>query len=238
MKRNSPLNQLVLNLGHRTGFERSDLFVSECNVNAVKWLERWPDWPSLGLVIWGPEASGKSHLGKVWCDKSDSALLFPDDFDLNEPPDIVKNNKNILIDGAELIIENSKRERSLLHVYNLINERRGHMLFCARTPPGRWGIKLADLSSRLNSLPVTKIALPDDKVLAAVLLKLFTDRQLKVEKGVIDFAISRMERSFRAADELASIVDKIALVMRRPVTIPLLSEVFSEIEKNKLERES
>ena len=55
---------------------------------------------------------------------------------------------------------------------------------------------------------------------------------------MIDFSISRMERSFRAAEELASIVDKIALVMRRPVTIPLLSEVFSEIEKNKLERES
>ena len=235
MTRNSLLNQLVLNLGHRTGFQRSDLFVSECNINAVNWLERWPNWPAPGLVIWGPESSGKSHLGKVWSDKSGSAVLFPDDFDLNEPPDIVESNKNVLVDRAELIIENSTRERSLLHVYNLINERKGHMLFCARTPPGRWGIKLADLSSRLNSLPVTEIALPDDKGLAAVLLKLFSDRQLKVERDVINFAISRMERSFKAAEDLASIVDKKALVMRRPVTIPLLSEVFSEIEEIKLE---
>jgi chromosomal replication initiation ATPase DnaA len=74
------------------------------------------------------------------------------------------------------------------------------------------------------------IASPDDRILEAVLLKLFSDRQLEVGIEVIQFAITRMIRTFAAAEKLVHTVDRTALATKRRVTIPLLREVFETME--------
>ncbi len=221
--------QLVLDLGHRTALGRTDFLVSQCNSDAVAWVDRWPEWPVPGLVIWGPAASGKSHLGRVWRARAGALMITADDLDHREPPELVGDVGALYVDGADRIAGDAKRERVLLHVYNLIVGQGGHILFSARTPPGRWVIGLADLSSRLNALPAVTIAPPDDAVLGAVLLKLFTDCQLQVGVDVIQFAVTRMERSFEAAERLVTAVDTAALASQRRVTIPLLSEVLPRV---------
>ena len=75
----------------------------------------------------------------------------------------------------------------------------------ARRPPARWPIALPDLASRLRAAPAAAIGPPDDALLAAVLVKHFADRQVRVAPGVIGFAVRRMERSFAAAAALAGI---------------------------------
>jgi chromosomal replication initiation ATPase DnaA len=153
-------------------------------------------------------------------------MITAEDLDNREPPDLAGEVGAVYVDGADRIAGDAKRERVALHVYNLIAEQGGHILFSARTPPGRWTIALADLSSRLNALPAVTIAPPDDAVLGAVLLKLFTDRQLNVGIDVIQFAVTRMERSFEAAERLVTALDTAALASQRRVTIPLLREVL------------
>lgn len=218
--------QLVLDLGHRPALGRADFLVSRCNADAVAWIDRWPEWPAPGLVIWGPAASGKSHLGQVWRARAGAPMITADDLDNREPPDLAGEVGAVYVDGADRIAGDARRERVALHVYNLIAGQGGHILFSARTPPGRWAIGLADLRSRLNALPAAAIAPPDDAVLGAVLLKLFTDRQLQVGVDVIQFAVTRMERSFEAAERLVSAVDAAALAAQRRVTVPLLREVL------------
>lgn len=218
--------QLVLDLGHRPALGRADFLVSRCNADAVAWIDRWPEWPAPGLVIWGPAASGKSHLGQVWRARAGAPMITADDLDNREPPDLAGEVGAVYVDGADRIAGDARRERVALHVYNLIAGQGGHILFSARTPPGRWAVGLADLRSRLNALPAAAIAPPDDAVLGAVLLKLFTDRQLQVGVDVIQFAVTRMERSFEAAERLVSAVDAAALAAQRRVTVPLLREVL------------
>ena len=221
--------QLVLDLGHRPALGRADFLVSQCNADAVAWIDRWPDWPAPGLVIWGPAASGKSHLGQVWRARAGAPMITADDLDTREPPDLAGEVGAVYVDGADRIAGDARRERVALHVYNLIAEQGGHILFSARTPPGRWQLALADLSSRLNALPAAAIAPPDDAVLGAVLLKLFSDRQLNVGVDVIQFAVTRMERSFEAAERLVAALDAAALASQRRVTIPLLREVLPRV---------
>ncbi len=153
-------------------------------------------------------------------------MITSADLDIREPPDLAGELGAVYFDGADTIAGNPERERAALHLYNLIAERGGHILFSARTPPGRWAIGLADLGSRLNALPAAAIAPPDDAVLGAVLLKLLTDRQLHVGVDVIQFAVTRMERSFEAAERLVAAVDAAALAAQRRVTVPLLREVL------------
>jgi chromosomal replication initiation ATPase DnaA len=156
-------------------------------------------------------------------------LVVATDLDDREPPDLAGEHGVVYFDGADSIAGNPQRERVALHVYNLIAERGGHILYSARTPPARWQLGLADLRSRLNALPVAAIAPPDDVVLGAVLLKLFTDRQLSVGVDVVQFAVTRMERSFEAAEHLVTAVDRVALASQRRVTIPLLREVLPRV---------
>ena len=230
MTRTGTPDQLALDLRYRPALGRADFLVSQCNADAVAWIDRWPDWPAPGLVIWGPAASGKSHLGQVWRARAGApiARTAAGPGRWRWPASDAGTGPAVYVDGADTIAGNPERERVALHVYNLIAERGGHILFSARTPPGRWQITLADLRSRLNALPAVTIAPPDDAVLGAVLLKLFSDRQLQVGAEVIQFAITRMERSFEAAERLVSAVDAAALASRRRVTVPLLRQVFRQ----------
>lgn len=224
---NGPAAQLVLDLGHRPALGRDDFLVSQCNEAAVAWIDRWPDWPAPGLVVCGPPASGKSHLGQVWRARAGAAAVTPADLDAGEPPDLVAGQCAVFIDGADTIAGEPRREQTALHLYNLLANAGGHLLFAARTPPARWPIGLPDLRSRLNALPVAAIDAPDDAVLGAVLLKHFADRQLVVGGDVIQFAVARMERSFEAAEHLVAAVDRAALQAQRRVTVPLIREVLA-----------
>ena len=55
----------------------------------------------------------------------------------------------------------------------------------ARAPARDWAIALPDLSSRLGACAHVALAAPDDALLAAVLAKLFADRQVTVPDTLI-----------------------------------------------------
>jgi chromosomal replication initiation ATPase DnaA len=116
----------------------------------------------------------------------------------------------------------------LLHLYNCVVEAAASLLLVAREPPASWPIALPDLASRLRAAPVAAIAPPDDALLAAVLVKHFADRQVRVAPGLIGFLLRRMERSFAAAGALAARLDRLALGAGRPITVPLARRALAE----------
>jgi chromosomal replication initiation ATPase DnaA len=99
-------------------------------------------------------------------------------------------------------------------------------LLTGRTPPARWPLALPDLRSRLAALPVAALAPPDDAVLEAVIVKLFADRQLRVEPDVVRFLANRIDRSFAAVAEAVAALDRAALAHGRAVTVPLVRSVL------------
>lgn len=221
--------QLTLDLGHRPAQGRDDFFVTPCNANAVGWIDRWPDWPSPGLVLWGPAASGKTHLAAVWRVQSDASLANIEALTEREPPEVLGTTNCLIVDFGNNARVPSKLEEPLLHLYNLTVERGGKLLITSRTPPARWDIGLADLSSRLRAMVAVAIDPPDDELLSAVLLKQFDDRQLAVGTDIVAYAVTRMERSFDAAHRLVDMIDREALTQRKRVTLPLAREVIERM---------
>ena len=222
-----PVRQLALDLGHRPALGHDDFLVAPCNRDAVAWLDRWPDWPMGGLAIHGPAASGKSHLVAVWRARTGAAALTPSDLDAASLDDRLKGGAVALDDAEPGIVGHAARERALLRLYNGLRESGGTLLIAAETPPARWAVALADLRSRLAALPAAAVGAPDDALIAAVLVKLFADRQLKVGGEAIEFLVARMERSFAAARRLVAAIDAEALASRRPVTVPLVRKVVA-----------
>ncbi len=222
--------QLTLELGHRPALGQGDFLVSASNADAVAWLDRWPDWPAGGLALWGPPGCGKSHLVNVWRARSGARLLSAGELSGGELSGEVRS---LAEEGAAHVVLDrggapmgDHGERSLNHLYNLLREAGGTLMLAGRQPPARWPIGLADLRSRLVALPAVEVMAPDDDLIGGLLVKLFADRQVAVERPVIDYLVARMERSFDAARRLVDAIDRDALSRGRRITVPLVAEVL------------
>jgi chromosomal replication initiation ATPase DnaA len=215
---------MILDLPQRPALGIGDLFVSPSNEQAVGWIDRWPAWPSHALLISGPPASGKTHLAYVWQAKSEAPrLLYAD---LASAGGVLEAGNNLVIEDIDIDLADAACEEALLHAFNWTRERGGSLLMTARTPPAQWQPHLADLSSRLRSVHLAEITPPDDSLLAALMLKLIDDRQLKVSSDVLLFLLGRTDRSFAAISRLVEALDQASLAKRQKITIPLAKEVL------------
>jgi chromosomal replication initiation ATPase DnaA len=200
-----------------------DFLVSGSNRQAAGLINAWPDWPDPIAVLSGPQGSGKSHLVNVWRAMSGAVALPAQALAeavahvLDRPPPIAIED----FDAARV------DENAAFHLINLARERCFDLLITARRPPGEWRIGLPDLRSRLRSAALVTIEEPDEALLSAVLVKLFADRQLGVEPGVIGYLMKRMERSMAAAQSLVAALDRAALAEKRAVTTALAAKLFA-----------
>jgi chromosomal replication initiation ATPase DnaA len=219
------VTQLTLDLPRRTTFSRSDFLVSDCNITAVDWIDRWPVWPCAALVVHGPPGCGKTHLCHLWRERASAVILAGEELTEAALAGLFRRAPlRISVDNAD-----RAPERALLHLYNFCLERGGNLLITTRSAPGLWTLKLDDLRSRLRSAIVVGIEVPDDALLGAVLFKHFADRQLRVSPDVIAYVTRRIERSFTAAEAFAARLDSTALSGGKRVTIPLARRVLSEL---------
>lgn len=218
--------QLVLDLPHRPAMGADDFLVSACNEAAVELVDAWPAWENRVQLIEGPAGSGKSHLANVWRLKTGAEILDPTTLSVDQ------------VTGFDLshglVLENLDRkqfdEKALFHLLNLSRERGFDVLLTARVPPSRWELELPDLISRLRAVPVAQIGMPDDALLAAVLLKHFSDRQLNVEPHVLKFLAHRMIRSMEAVRELAALIDRAALSTGKKITRQFAGEILEQFQ--------
>ncbi len=218
--------QLSLELPHRTALGSGDLFVSSSNELAVDWIDRWPSWPSHGLLVIGPAGCGKSHLTNVWQARTEAPRLTYADLPSSER--IIAAHLNLAIEDIDVSLQDKACEEALFHAYNWTKERGGSLLMTAHSAPAGWDFCLPDLASRMKSVLMTEILLPDDSLLAALMLKLFNDRQLKVGSDVLLFLLTRMERSFSSAHRLVEVLDKASLAHRKNLTLPFVRRVLKQ----------
>jgi chromosomal replication initiation ATPase DnaA len=204
-----------------------DFLVADCNREAVAWIDRWPDWPGPALVVYGPAGCGKTHLARVWQGLSGAVAVTPEGLCGSEPRELLGEARGGVVEDVDRALSGAG-ERALLHLYNVLAERRGHLLVTAERPPASLDLAVPDLASRLAAAPAAAIGAPDDALLAAVLIKLFADRQLAVAHDVIAYLLARMERSFEAAGRVVAAIDRTALAGRRGISVALVRQVLAD----------
>lgn len=218
--------QLPLSLATPASRTREDFIVGTANQAAAALVDRWPDWPAQTALLVGPPGSGKSHLATVWADRAGASVI--------DHTALAGTDPLALADAGNIVVEDIDRSRAgdtaLLHLLNAARERGRSVLMTARSGLHDWSTPVADLASRLRAATPVTIAEPDDQLLAQVLFKLFADRQIAVDRSIVDFALRRMERSLAAANAFVAAFDAASLAGKRAPSRPLAAEVLERLE--------
>ena len=217
--------QLVFELPHRSALGIEDFLVGASNAAVVELVDSWPAWPHWAAVVSGPEGAGKSHLGHVWRQRSGAGRVAAPDMGQPALDDLARTGA-LLVEDLHAGIGD---EQALFHALNIAREHKWSILLTSRKPPGELAVTLPDLRSRLRALPLVAIAEPDEGLLAAVLVKLFTDRQLEVEPHVVGYLTRHMERSIGAAGRVVAEADRLALARRARVTRAIAASALRSV---------
>jgi len=216
--------QLSFDLPVRDALGRDDFFVSPANAEAVAMIESWQSWPSRKLILVGPHGAGKTHLTHVWAAQSDARILAAADLTEADIPDLARGH--VAVEDAEGIAGTRPLEDALFHLHNLVLAEGNSLLLTATRPANLWNLTLPDLASRMQGTTYATLREPDDALLAAVLMKLMTDRQLSPSPSVLSYLTRRIERSFAAARDVVERLDSTALSTGRPINRALAAKVL------------
>lgn len=222
------MRQLPLDLALPPRYGRDDYLASPANAAALEAIDCWPDWPDRVLLLLGPAAAGKSHLGAIWAERAQARVVR-----LPAPRGLAEVEAHpsgaILIDDADRL---GDEEKALFHLLNLVRETGGSLLLTAQKAPDLWGLRTADLVSRLRLAPVARVGAPDDDLLRAVLVKLFADRQLLVDEAVIGYLVLRLDRSIAAARAAVEALDATGLAMNRRITRSMAAQLLGAADED------
>ena len=203
---------------------RASFVVAPCNATALALIDQ-PDWPAGKLVLTGREGAGKTHLAHIWASDVGAAYLAGTDL-ADADVDALAARGGVAVDDADGVAGSADAEQALFHLHNLLAAQGGRLLLAARAPVRDWGLGLPDLASRLLAATHMVLPPPDDALLAAVLTKLFADRQVRVSGTLIPFLLARMERSLATAQVLVARLDAEALARKKPISRALAADVM------------
>ena len=215
------LNQLLLNFNHKQNFNYSDFYVSKSNYYAFQLIEKWPNWEKNILNIYGEKFSGKTHLSNIFLDKNKGIKV--DEKDIND--DLFKKLKlyeNIIIDNYS----NTADENLMYSIFNLADQDNKYLIINSRKPINEINFKLDDLSSRSKNCLFAKIDYPDDELMFAIILKSFSDRQIQIDKKLIDFIIKRIDRSYGKISDFIYKVDELSLKKKKAIDLKIIKEIL------------
>ncbi len=216
--------QLTFDLPQREARGRGDFFVSAANAAALAAIDGWRTWPGRKLVITGPPGAGKSHLAALWAEEAGAEVIPAEALSATDPA--ILAGRNVVLEDAEALAGNTEAEAAAFHLHNIVLAEGGSLLVTAATAPSRWGLALPDLASRMEGTPLVAIEPPDEALLAAVLVKLFTDRQIDPPETLIRYLLPRIDRSFAAARAIVEALDTTALAEGKPVSRDLARQIL------------
>lgn len=224
-------HQLTFELPVRAALGRDDFFVSPANSTALGVVDEWAHWPGQKLVLTGPKGSGKTHLSHVWAADAKAQVIPAHALRPDNVAALISAGPRIAVEDADQIAGHRDGELALFHLHNLALADGGCLLLSAQSDPTNWPLTLPDLKSRIQGSATVALNPPDDALLAAVLVKLFSDRQIDVSATVISYLASRMERSFAGAGTLVAALDAEALKQGRPITRQLGAHILDKLSQ-------
>ena len=215
------LNQLLLNFEYKQNFKDEDFYVSNSNYYAFNLINSWPKWEKNFLNICGEKYSGKTHLSNIFLKKFKGIKIDANSFE-NKNLKEIKIYENVILDNLGQNVD----ERLIYSLFNIIDQDNKYLIINSLIPVSKISFKLEDLRSRTKNCLVAKIDKPEDDLMFALILKNFSDRQITIDKKLIDFIIKRVDRSYGKIFEFIYKIDEISLKRKKSIDFKTIKEVL------------
>ena len=218
----SELDQKLLDFGISESFDENDYYVSKSNYFAKNILESWPQWEKKIVNLTGEKYSGKTHLSTIFKIKSNALYLLSKNID-NSTLKKIKLSNSIIIED----IDDTFDEKLLYSIFNLVEQDNKYLLISSNKPIDTLSFSLPDLVSRLKNCIIANIEQPDDDLIYAIILKSFSDRQIKLDNKIVDYIIKRIARSYSKMHEFIYKIDELSLKKRKSINFKIIKEIVS-----------
>jgi len=215
-------DQLPFDYGHEPSHDEADFIAGEGNRLALAHILAFPDWPGPLTLLEGPAKSGKSHLARIWAERSGAVTVAP------EGLEIQAREGGTTPLALEDVDRQGYEEQAVFHLLNQSLRDGRPLLITARAPIANWPFETDDLKSRARLAQRFTLALSDDIQLSQMFVKLFGDRQVAVDPKVVAYLVARMERSPEEAVALADTADRLALARGTAITRRIAALALAE----------
>ena len=215
------LNQLILNFDYNQNFKDQDFYVSKSNEFAFKLLNSWPKWEKNFVNLIGEKFSGKTHSINIFLEKFKGIKIGSNEIN-NEFLKKIKVFENIIIENFNDEID----ENILFTLLNIIDQDNKYLILTSKKPIVDYSFKLNDLNSRSKNFLLCNIEKPGDDLMFALILKNLSDRQISIDKKLVDFIIKRIDRSYGKIFDFIYKIDKISLKRKKPIDFKIIKEVL------------
>ena len=122
-----------------------------------------------------------------------------------------------------LFLKHSKHSCTL---FNIIDQDNKFLIVTSNKPIVEIDFKLQDLRSRTKNCLLAKIENPDDELMFAIILKNLSDRQITLDKKLIDYIIKRIDRSYSKIFEFIYKIDEISLKKKKSIDFKIINEAL------------
>ena len=217
------LNQLILKFDHEQNFKDQDFYLSKSNEYSFKLLSIWPQWEKNFVNLIGEKFSGKTHLINIFLQKFKGIKVTADQINNNFLKKI-KIYENIVIENLTENID----ENLFYTLLNIIDQDNKYLIVTSKKSIVDFNFKLKDLNSRSKNFLLSIIENPEDDLMFALILKNLSDRQISIDKKLIDFIVKRIDRSYGKIFDFIYKIDEISLKRKKAIDFKIIKEVLGE----------
>ena len=219
----SEQNQQLIKFNYDKNFKEEDFYVSKANKHILNLLKNWPKWEKNFLNISGERFSGKTHLVNIFLKKF-KGIIFEAKSLKNENLSEIKIYQNIILENLDKNID----EKLIFTLLNIIEQDNKYLIITSKIPIVNINFLLDDLKSRTKNFLLQNIERPDDELMFALILKNLSDRQISLEKKLINYIIKRIDRSYSKIFDFIYKIDEISLKKKKSIDFKIIKDVLEE----------
>ena len=217
------LNQEIIKFDYKKNFKDEDFYISKSNYHIFQLIDNWPKWEKNFLNINGDKYSGKTHLINIFLKKYNGIKIESDLLD-NDFLKKIKVHQNIIIENLDINLD----EKLFFSLINIIDQDNKYLIVTSLEPIVKIKFKLNDLKSRAANFLIQNIEKPDDELIFALILKNLSDRQISLDKKLINYIIKRIDRSYSKIFDFIYKIDEISLKKKRSIDLKIIKDVLGD----------
>ena len=217
------LDQQIINFKYDQNFKNEDFYISKSNKVVFDILESWPKWEKNFLNIVGEKFSGKTHLINIFLKKFKGIKFEAQSLSENNIKEI-KIHQNIVLEN----LDEKVNEKLIYTLLNIIEQENKYLIATTLKPIVNLGFNLPDLKSRTKNFLLQNIEKPDDELIYALILKNLSDRQISLDKKLINYIIKRIDRSYGKIFDFIYKIDQMSLKKKKSINFEIIRNALEE----------